>query len=79
MSESENPAVPTPKPQPHRPRTTLDWWPDQLDLQVLHQHSPMANPMAPDFDYRKEFEKLDVDALRQDLIALMTDSQDWWP
>ena len=79
MSESENPAVPSPKPQPHRPRTALDWWPDQLDLQVLHQHSPMANPMPPDFDYRKEFENLDVDALRQDLIALMTDSQDWWP
>ncbi len=79
VSESENPAVPTPKPQPHRPRTTLDWWPDQLDLQVLHQHSPMANPMSPDFDYRKEFQKLDVEALRQDLTALMTDSQDWWP
>lgn len=79
VSESENPAVPAPKPQPHRPRTTLDWWPDQLDLQVLHQHSPMANPMAPDFDYRKEFEKLDVEALRQDLVALMTDSQEWWP
>ncbi|TWH23257.1 catalase-peroxidase [Rhodococcus rhodochrous J45] len=79
MSESENPAVPSPEPSPHRPRTNQDWWPDQLDLTVLHQHSPLSNPLEPDFDYSKEVESLDVEALRQDLIDLMTDSQDWWP
>jgi catalase-peroxidase len=77
-SESENPAVPSPTPAAHRPRTNRDWWPNQLDLSVLHQHSPRANP-DPDFDYAEEFKGLDVDALKQDLFALMTDSQDWWP
>jgi catalase-peroxidase len=55
-----------------------DWWPNQPDLQVLH-HSPQANPMGEDFDYREEFKSLDVDALKQDLIQVMTTSQDWWP
>jgi catalase-peroxidase len=79
-SESENPAIPAPEPQvTRRPRTNRDWWPDQLDLSVLHRHAPAANPMGADFDYAAAFAKLDVEALRQDLIDLMTDSQEWWP
>ena len=56
-----------------------DWWPNQLDLKPLHQHSAKSNPMDPSFDYAKEFARLDFDALVKDLRALMTDSQDWWP
>ncbi len=56
-----------------------DWWPDQLDLAPLHRHSAKSNPMDPSFDYAREFAKLDLDALVEDLHALMTDSQDWWP
>ena len=55
------------------------WWPNQLNLKVLHQHAPASNPMGEDFDYAKEFQSLDLDALVKDLHALMTDSQDWWP
>ena len=79
VSESENPAIPSPKPKTSRPRTNRDWWPNQLDLQVLHQHSPRANPMGNDFDYAKEFAKLDVEALKKDVLEAMTKSQDWWP
>jgi len=61
------------------PRSNRDWWPKQLKLHVLHQHSAKSNPMGRDFDYAKEFEKLDFAALKKDLRALMTDSQDWWP
>nr|WP_123456412.1 catalase/peroxidase HPI [Streptomyces sp. PanSC19] len=78
-SESENPAIPSPTPTETRPKTNRDWWPNQLDLQVLHQHSPLSDPMDADFDYAKEFAQLDVDALKRDVIAVMTDSQDWWP
>ncbi|HEY2814582.1 MAG TPA: catalase/peroxidase HPI [Acidimicrobiales bacterium] len=78
-SESENPAIPSPAPSATRPRTNRDWWPNQLDLQVLHQHSPRANPMGPDFEYAEAFKSLDVDALKRDLIAVMTTSQEWWP
>ncbi len=56
-----------------------DWWPNQLDLSVLHQHSALSNPLGADFDYAKAFESLDLDAVIADLKALMTDSQDWWP
>jgi catalase-peroxidase len=56
-----------------------DWWPNQLDLQVLHQHSNLSNPMDKDFDYAKEFKSLDLNAVIKDLHALMTESQDWWP
>ncbi|KQN77482.1 hydroperoxidase [Duganella sp. Leaf61] len=59
--------------------TNRDWWPDQLRLDLLHQHSAKSDPMGPDFDYRKEFESLDLAAVKRDLAALMTDSQDWWP
>ncbi|WP_081830688.1 catalase/peroxidase HPI [Rhodococcus sp. UNC363MFTsu5.1] len=69
----------SPTPQEHRPRTNRDWWPNQLDLQVLHQHSPLSDPMGEDFDYAAEFATLDVDALKRDVIELMTASQDWWP
>jgi catalase-peroxidase len=78
-SESENPAIASPTPKRTRPRTNSDWWPDQLDLSVLSQDPPQSNPMGEDFDYAEEFTGLDVDALKRDLIALMTASQDWWP
>ncbi|OEJ30529.1 catalase/peroxidase HPI [Streptomyces subrutilus] len=78
-SESENPAIPSPAPAATRPRTNRDWWPNQLDLQVLHQHSEQANPMGADFSYAQEFATLDVDALKRDVFAVMTASQDWWP
>src|ERR1700752_169971 len=60
-------------------RTNRDWWPKQLNLQALNQHAPQSNPMGRGFDYAKEFETLDLNALIQDLRTLMTDSQDWWP
>ena len=59
--------------------TNREWWPKQLDLQVLHQHSALSNPMGGQFDYAKEFKSLDLHAVVKDLQALMTDSQDWWP
>ncbi|HEX3511075.1 MAG TPA: catalase/peroxidase HPI [Solirubrobacteraceae bacterium] len=79
VSESENPAIASPTPAVHRPRTIRDWWPDQLDLSVLHKHSPLSDPMGEDFDYAAEFATLDVEALRRDLIDLMHTSQEWWP
>ena len=78
-SESENPVIPSPTPKRTRPRTNKDWWPDQLDLSVLHAHSPVADPMGKDFNYAEEFKKLDVDALKKDIEQVMTTSQDWWP
>ncbi|MBB5689476.1 catalase/peroxidase HPI [Roseomonas alkaliterrae] len=60
-------------------RSNRDWWPNALNLRILSQQSAKSNPMDPDFNYAKEVEKLDVEALRKDLIALMTVSQDWWP
>jgi catalase-peroxidase len=60
-------------------QSNADWWPNQLNLGILHQHAPASNPMDPDFDYAEAFKKLDFAALKQDLTALMTDSQDWWP
>ncbi|MCY0937236.1 catalase/peroxidase HPI [Streptomyces sp. H34-S4] len=78
-SDSENPAIPSPAPTATRPSTNQDWWPNQLDLQVLHQHSPQSNPMGGDFDYAEAFATLDVDALKQDVFEVMTASQEWWP
>ncbi|ANL31033.1 catalase peroxidase (plasmid) [Rhizobium phaseoli] len=65
----------------NKPRgpSNRDWWPNQLNVQILHHNSGRADPMGKDFDYAEEFKKLDLDALKKDLTALMTDSQDWWP
>ena len=62
-----------------RGTTNQDWWPNQLNLKILHQHSSNSNPMGEGFNYAEEFKKLDLEALKKDLAALMTDSQDWWP
>jgi catalase-peroxidase len=79
-SESENPAISSPEPATdRRPRSNRDWWPNQLDLSVLHQHSPRGNPLGADFDYADEFKKLDVDALKKDIVDVMRTSQEWWP
>jgi catalase-peroxidase len=59
--------------------STRDWWPNQLNLHILHQHSAKSNPLGEDFNYAEEFKKLDLAALKKDLYALMTDSQEWWP
>ncbi|TKB40224.1 MAG: catalase-peroxidase, partial [Mesorhizobium sp.] len=68
-------------PVPHGSarRSNRDWWPNQLDLGVLHQQSSLSDPMDEDFDYAKEFKSLDLDAVIRDLHQVMTDSQDWWP
>ena len=79
VSESESPAIPAPTPKRSRPRANADWWPNQLDLSVLHRHSPLSNPMEEDFNYARQFKSLDVEALKRDLIEVMTTSQDWWP
>ncbi len=79
VSESENPVIPAPTPKTTRPRTNRDWWPNQLDLSVLHRHSPTSNPLGEEYWYAEDFKTLDLDALRRDLIELMTTSQDWWP
>ena len=62
-----------------RGRSNRDWWPNQLNLRLLHQNSAVCDPMGKDFNYAEEFKKLDLGALKKDLYALMTDSQDWWP
>jgi catalase-peroxidase len=64
---------------PEAGRRNRDWWPNQLDLKVLHHHSPESNPMGEEFNYAEAFKALDLDALKQDLMELMTDSQPWWP
>ena len=79
VSESENPAIPSPTPKVGRPHTNQDWWPNRLDLSVLHQHSTLSNPLGEDFDYSEAFQGLDLDELERDLVELMTSSQDWWP
>lgn len=79
-SESENPAIASPKPHTGgRPHTNRDWWPNQLDLSVLHAHSSKSNPLAADFDYAKAFAGLDVEAVKRDIVQTLTTSQDWWP
>ena len=60
-------------------RSNRDWWPNQLNLKILHQNSALSDPMGAAFDYAEAFKKLDLKALKKDLTALMTDSQDWWP
>ncbi|OBG93108.1 catalase/peroxidase HPI [Mycobacterium sp. E136] len=78
-SESENPAIDSPKPKTHAPLTNRDWWPDQVDVSVLHKQNEKGNPLGPDFNYAEEFAKLDVEAFKRDLIELIQTSQDWWP
>jgi len=78
-SESESPVIPSPTPKRTRPRTNKDWWPHQLDLSVLHAHSPGPDPMGRDFNYAEEFKTLDVEALKRDIEQVMTTSQEWWP
>ncbi len=79
VSESENPAIPSPTPKWTRARTNRDWWPDQLELSILRAHSPRSNPMGEDFNYAKEFKTIDVEALKRDVIKVNTTSQAWWP
>jgi catalase-peroxidase len=78
-SDSENPGIPSPTPKQTRPNSLRDWWPNRLDLSVLHQHSPLSNPMGEEYNYAEEFKSLDLEALKTDLIELMTTSQPWWP
>jgi catalase-peroxidase len=78
-SDSENPAIPSPTPKAHRPMSIRDWWPDEVDLGVLHQHSPESNPMGEDFDYAEAFQALDVEELKRDVFEVMRSSQEWWP
>jgi catalase-peroxidase len=78
-SETESPAIPSPTPQAHRPLTNQDWWPNQVDLSILKKHAPQADPMGAGFDYSEEFKKLDVEALKRDVVEVMRTSQDWWP
>ena len=78
-SESESPVIPSPSPTQHPPMSNLDWWPNQLDLSILHRHSPLSNPMGEGFNYKEEFNSLDLDALKRDVFEVMTTSQEWWP
>jgi len=79
-SESENPALSGPTPQTgQRPRTNRDWWPNQVDLQVLNRTDPAADPLGEDFDYRAAVQSLDHEGVKADLVSVMRTSQDWWP
>lgn len=79
MSESENPVIDAPEAKGTRPHTNQDWWPNQLDLTVLHQHNVNGNPLGAEFDYATQLQGLDVDELKQDIKEVLTTSQDWWP
>ncbi len=79
MSDSENPAIDSPTPKAHAPRTNQDWWPNQVDVSKLHSHSSRSNPYSEDFSYANEFNKIDPDALKADVLSVITTSQDWWP
>ena len=79
-TESKNPATGgTSRPIAGGGKSIQDWWPNQLNLKILHQHSNLSNPMGGEFNYAEEFKKLDLQAVKKDLFALMTDSQEWWP
>ncbi len=78
-SESENPVIDAPSVKSTRPRSNQDWWPNQPNLQVLNQHQARPNPLGEDYSYAEEFKTLDLEALKQDVMDVMTTSQDWWP
>ena len=78
-TEAKCPMGGTRKPTMAGGRSNADWWPNQLNLKILHQHSTKSNPMDVEFDYAEEFKSLDLDAVVKDLHAVMTDSKDWWP
>ncbi|MBM7506322.1 catalase/peroxidase HPI [Nocardioides sp. 31GB23] len=79
-TESENPGIPGPTPREGvTPRSNQDWWPNRLDLSPLRVHSSKGDPLGPDFDYQRELEGLDVDALKADVVDVLRTSQDWWP
>ena len=78
MNDMTEPKCPF-HPVPGRGTSNSDWWPNQLRVDLLNQHSSKSDPMGEDFDYAEEFKSLDYAALKKDLEALMTDSQDWWP
>ena len=78
-SESESPVIAAPVPRAHGPMTNQDWWPDQLNLEVLHQDGAQSGPLGQDFDYAEAFKTLDVDALKRDVLDVMKTSQEWWP
>ncbi|ORB13667.1 catalase/peroxidase HPI [Mycolicibacterium moriokaense] len=78
-SESENPVIDSPKPKAHAPLTNRDWWPEQVDVSVLHKQNQKGNPLGEDFNYAEEFAKLDLEAFKADVAKVVTTSQDWWP
>jgi catalase-peroxidase len=79
-TETKSPALNgTQRHTPAAAQSNRDWWPNQLNLSILHQNSPLSNPMGKEFNYREEFKKLDLNALKKDIEAVMTTSQDWWP
>jgi catalase-peroxidase len=78
-SESENPAIESPRPKPVRPQSNQDWWPNQLDLRVLRQNAPRPTPLGERFDYAAELASVDLEQLERDIVEVMTTSQDWWP
>src|SRR5436305_4948597 len=79
-TETKNPVTNgVQRPTASMPRSNRDWWPNQLRLEILHQNGPLANPMGEEFDYAEEFKKLDLAALKKDIVAVMTTSQAWWP
>ncbi|TRW76534.1 catalase/peroxidase HPI [Mycolicibacterium sp. 018/SC-01/001] len=78
-SESENPVIDAPEPKVHAPLTNKDWWPEQVDVSVLHKQNEKGNPLGEDFDYATEFAKLDVEAFKRDVAEVVTTSVDWWP
>ncbi|MFT9057786.1 MAG: peroxidase family protein, partial [Ethanoligenens sp.] len=80
MAEMQCPVTgKTGKPISRSGTSNRDWWPNQLNLKILHQNSSLSNPMGTDFNYAEEFKKLDLNAVKQDIFALMNDSQEWWP
>ena len=78
-SESENPAIASPTPKAHAPLTNQDWWPEQVDVSKLHAHGSASSPYGEDFDYKEAFGRIDPEALKADVLSVITTSQDWWP